>query len=29
MEDLRLRSGSGNIAVTGDPQGGTYWDFHT
>jgi len=29
MEDLRLRSGSGNIAVAGDPEGGTYWDFHT
>ena len=29
IEDLRLRSGSGNIAVAGDPEGGTYWDFHT
>jgi DUF4097 and DUF4098 domain-containing protein YvlB len=29
MEDLRLRTSSGNIAVAGDPQGGTYWDFRT
>jgi DUF4097 and DUF4098 domain-containing protein YvlB len=29
LEDLRLRTGSGDIAVAGDPQAGTYWDFRT